>query len=314
MKNKYVRRDNCLAAMNELKANPTLIVFDTETTGLLKTSEIIQLSAIKLVPPANGDWSKAKVTYLNQFITPRSPVPSSKELQERAIKLASGEITSKTAFDVNHISSEMLAAAPDEDNAVKIILDFFSGANAFVGYNVKFDISHMQEMFKRTIGTEVEFPNVIDVMKIAEEIVNRKEIADGHFSQSSIAQLYGIDLGQLHSSDADTLVCAKLLFTLLQDYAKNYTADQDPAIENNKCALTIAKMKNQKYSKTSNFVMINVFATVNGQKVIGAFHYNRYDKDYTEDAPGYLMPICNMLQFTKDADEYAGGKITSFKD
>lgn len=317
-KNIFIRRDNCANAMKLLSDFPVLIVFDTETTGLSIQSDIIQLSAIKITPTARSYYAPtAKIESLNVYMQPACRVPSQAELDQRQAMFTSGQLTDrdKNAFDVNLISAEVLnEKGVTPMVGLNTISEFFTPDAVYSGYNVAFDIKMLNAMYMKTFGTMFQPEKVIDVMKMAMECVDRKDLAEQSFKQVSVAELYGAKtIGQLHSADADTYITLQLLFMIGSDYSRNYKFLDDPAVQSTKPKMDITFMENKKYSKISNMVMISVVVLLNDKIVTGAIHYDRYNKRYIEDSPGYLIPSCNMLAFAEDADNLSGGNISKFK-
>lgn len=297
MKNIWIRRDSCKEMLDLLnKKDTTLIIFDTETTGLKKDDFVIQFSAIKLIRDTSGKYVAADKK--NIFIKPPIPVP-------------------KQASDVNHITDEMLADKPTEEDVFNEIKTFFGDVEdkenspVIIGYNVKFDIRMMSSMYERCSGKSFSPSLVIDTMKLAMEVVDRKDLVDESFTLKNVSALYGIVPKNLHNSAVDTAATLMLTWRITEDYCKNYQIS--PSFEESKPDIRITGMYLMKKSKICNFVMINVETVQNGVPVSGRFHYDIYNKRYVEDE-GNVMEIGNMLKFSYCADQRSGGEISKFKD
>lgn len=93
------------------------VIIDVETTGLkAQTDEIIELTAIKVV---DGD----PVESFSTLIKPKKDIP-------------------KDATEVNHITNEMVADAPNIESVIEDFDNFVSGCN-IVGHNIIFDLKFL---------------------------------------------------------------------------------------------------------------------------------------------------------------------------
>lgn len=92
------------------------VVFDLETTGLdPEVNEILQISAIKYE-------NHTYVDSLSYLIKPIKP------------------IVSNTAFNINHITNEMVKDAPSINEIIPIVLEFLCD-EIIIGHNIRFDLS-----------------------------------------------------------------------------------------------------------------------------------------------------------------------------
>ncbi len=102
--------DQAVKLAREMLSRPGLVVFDTETTGLSDTDEVVEIAAVNLKGEA----------VLDTLVQPTCPV-------------------SAEAVAIHGISAEMLADAPTMGKVVYSLMDAFKG-NAFpVSYNFNFD-------------------------------------------------------------------------------------------------------------------------------------------------------------------------------
>lgn len=286
----YSMLDNLCRVLAQI--NSPIVVYDTETTGTSKNSYIVQYAGLRIEP--RGDHFEITQT-LDQLIKPPIPMP-------------------KGASDVNHITDDMLKDQPTEAIVIDKIDAFMQGA-LVAGYNhISFDNNMLNNMYLRTKG--YEFPGMkkelnFDAMIMAKALLNRGEIGNGRFQLGPVGEMYGIrpdENEQLHDALADTKVTMKLIWALARDYNDSDTARYYRSLTPYSPRIEIYGMHRMTYSKTSDYVMINVSC----QGESGQFRYEVYDKRYVEIS-GHIMEMGNMEQFIIDADQMAGGDIAKLK-
>lgn len=291
----FVRPDMCKRFEIAFTNHYPLIVYDLETTGVKRSDVIVQFSGLKL------EYSVEKGGYLptkslTLYIKPPFPMPAE-------------------ASAVNHITDEMLQNAPSASEAFPRIREFFGDVSAnsttvVCGYNItKFDNAMMDVMYSQQSGENFEPNKVVDIMYMAMEVLDRDDLPDRSFNQTTCASMYGIQEEHMHSADTDTLVSSKLMFRLYHTYKDQ---EIDYAAESKKPRIHIVSMSNFKKSRYVNYVIIPISAVIDGQTQTGRVYYDRYNRKYVQSA-GNLFELCNRLQFTADADSYAGGNIYAFK-
>ena len=142
------------AAADALRNARTVVVFDTETTGLTKKDQIIQFSGIEY-DVSEERWKE--VASVDILIRPDEPVS-----QEIA------ELTGHTNEELNEY--------PFEDRRVAAsVADFLCGADALVAYNSPFDISMVSELFRRQ-GISAELPPVIDALPMVRDLLAKPDL------------------------------------------------------------------------------------------------------------------------------------------
>ena len=150
------------------------IVLDTETTGLDYTRErIIEFAAVRL---ENG---KIKDEY-QTLINPQQHIR-------------------KSSMSVHHITEEMVADAPTEEEVLPKILEFI-GDYPIVAHNAIFDFSFLNEAKKRVMGEELKNPRI-------DTQVMFKEIApdlDSH-GLEALTNRFNVELNNHHRAMADTM-------------------------------------------------------------------------------------------------------------
>ncbi len=276
-----------------LSAQTPIVIYDTETTGVAKTAYVVQFAGLRC-EPKDGRYYITQT--LDQFIKPPIPMPAE-------------------ASAVNHITDDILQDKPIEAMVVDKLDKFMEGA-MIAGYNhVSFDNKMMQNMYQRTKGVDflpfqINEQN-LDAMIIARGLVGRDQLPDGKFTLGNISALYGIEPDEdehLHDALADTKVTMKLLWALARDYQDSDVAEYFRSLSDATPNIEIYRMRRLTYSKTSDYVVIDVSC----MGAEGQIRYEVYDKRFVEMS-GNVMSIGNMEKFILDADRIAGGSITKVK-
>ena len=137
-----------LPVFDELKGK-NIICFDTETTGVTDTDEILQMTIV------SGDLLIGKEAFVE--------VLYSAYFKPRFHDEWTG------AMMVNHISPEMVKDKPYITSCVNDFKEIFDEADYIVGYNVAFDI----RLLKQCLGNEINIPEekIMDMMDYFKETV-----------------------------------------------------------------------------------------------------------------------------------------------
>ena len=288
-------RHECRKLMNLLQSGLDIIVFDTETTGVRASDEIIQFSGLRY--KKEGDRYRVK-DKLDVYIQPTKAVPAE-------------------ATKVNHITNQFLKDKEPAEVVAPEIKKFFGDMRCiFVGYNVQFDIKMLNHMFMLAAGDNFEPDEdlVIDVMKMSMEEILRKDLKglddvdpddskaleilkEGHFKQTNCAKYFGIETEGAHSSLVDIQICAKLMMMLLKKFKEETGNGTDSEKESTFPKLEILSMKEMKYSKTSNFTACFVRSE---SGVEGSLLYSQYDKIW-EDKEDKFVGKSDMADFHRKA-------------
>lgn len=128
------------------RAGHSIIVFDTETTGLGKTAKIIEFAAVRFYITENGLVETGK---MDLYINPEMKLP------EKII-----EITGITDADLSRCRTEWEEAP--------YVFDFLASANYWAAYNCKFDLRMLKQMSDRT-GIRYTERECIDVLEMARD-------------------------------------------------------------------------------------------------------------------------------------------------
>ena len=150
------------------------IVLDTETTGLDYTRErIIEFAAVRL---ENGKIKDEFQTLINP---------------QQHIR--------KSSMAVHHITEEMVADAPTEEEVLPKILEFI-GDYPIVAHNAIFDFSFLNEAKKRVMGEELKNPR-IDTQIMFKEIAPDLE----SHGLEALTTRFNVELNNHHRAMADTM-------------------------------------------------------------------------------------------------------------
>ena len=183
--------------INEAAIRKPLIVFDTETTGLGRDSEIIEFAASKCI--FKGGMF-VETESIDMFIRPQNPVPAK-------------------ATEVNGITNEFLVDKPSEDKAIIKIDEFLGEMPSLAAYNSAFDIRQMQQMYERQ-GREFKYGLDVDFYKIARDVFCGQKMKD--MKLGTIANTYGVDEGiKFHSAIDDVHVLIRVINCIISDIRKN---------------------------------------------------------------------------------------------
>lgn len=149
-------------------------IFDTETTGLELASgdRIVEIAGIRLK-------GKEKLATFESLINPGRPI-------------------SEAAFQVNHISPQMLKNAPQPKEILPKFLDFIKGSH-LCSYNAGFDLEFLNYEL-RIIGRQMdEDIIVIDILKMAKRLLPDME----RYALWFTAHKLGIEVQQIHRALSD---------------------------------------------------------------------------------------------------------------
>lgn len=180
-----------------VEQNSSIILFDTETTGLEENAKIIQFSAV--LYHINSDLSLTETDSLNMYINPDQPV--------------SDEITELTG-----ITNAQLLLADKEDVAAPKILDFMSRAGLWGAYNADFDKLKLMHMARRTNIPYIEYP-CIDVLIMARNVIQRDDIKNYKLGTITEYLCPGYQ-AEFHNSLEDVRATGQCFSSLLQAYQK----------------------------------------------------------------------------------------------
>jgi DNA polymerase-3 subunit epsilon len=165
----------------------TLVVFDTETTGLNPaTDEIVQIAAVRIV---NGRRVEGEV--FDTLVDPGRPIPPA-------------------STEVHGITDQMVRGAPTVPQAAAAFHDFARGA-VLVAHNAPFDLAFLRRA-ERAIGRSFDHP-VLDTVLISAVVYGQLE---EHTLDALCARLgIAIPESARHTAIGDTIATAEAFLKLV---------------------------------------------------------------------------------------------------
>lgn len=180
--------------LGTLGRSKSVIVFDTETTGLGKSAKIIEFAGIKY--EIREDALVVSDT-LHIMINPEEP------LEEKII-----EITGITDLVLKYCQ-------PESKEAPKIF-SFLESADAWAAYNCSFDLRMLHQMADRTRLSFMEAP-CLDILEMARDHISKEEL-ESHKLGAVSEYLFPDECFQFHSALDDTKAAAKCMAHFISLY------------------------------------------------------------------------------------------------
>ena len=164
-----------------------IVVFDTETTGLAPSRDIIiELAAIRYV-------DGKPVSRFHSYINPERPIPSE-------------------ASKINGITDDMVADAP-VIGAVIPAFDEFIGDSILIAHNLEFDLKYIYYSGSCVFETKRKY---IDTLEQSQKLLKKPRDVDNH-KLSTLCDYYGITIAGQHSALADVYATGELFFRLVDE-------------------------------------------------------------------------------------------------
>lgn len=163
-----------------------LVVLDVETTGFAPSKcEIIEIAAIKF------DFGMEPVAAFSTLCKPKKPIPPE-------------------ATEVNHITDDMVADAPEFAQIAPALTEFLSGCH-IVGHNLDFDLR-----FVFVNGTDFSTKmRLYDTLDLAHLTIPESRI--WNYKLDTICSYYGIMRGTTHRALSDAYATSKVFTKLVYD-------------------------------------------------------------------------------------------------
>lgn len=168
----------------QFKNHDTMIVFDTETTGIADPANGIQEVDIKIIQFSGILYDVVR--------TIDGKIADLKQKDKFDIYLNPMELLSDVVKETTGITDEMLAGAETENTAAWKIYKFMERSDLWVGYNVGYDLKRLEGMSERTGISYTEAKNVIDVLPMARDIISLDEIR-AFTTQTGRKKLYRLE-------------------------------------------------------------------------------------------------------------------------
>lgn len=170
-----------------LDSASSIIVFDTETTGLGTTAKIIEFAAVRYQITPSG----LKETHrIDLFINPEE------KLEEKIIELTG-------------ITDRILEMANTEREEAKTVYGFLDTADLWAAYNCQFDLRMLDQMSERTGIRYIKRP-CIDILAMARDHIS-KEDSKSHKLSAICSLVFPDDRFEYHSAIEDVRASAKLM-------------------------------------------------------------------------------------------------------
>lgn len=174
----------------------SIIIFDTETTGLGKTAKILEFGGIRYQIHNNAF---VPTHSMNLYLNPEEPIEE--------------KITELTG-----ITNEMVADAKTENQVAQSIFDFLASADVWAAYNCKFDLRMLDQMAER-VGTCYEKRDCLDILNMARDLIPNEDVDD--YKLSTVTEYLFPDLTvQFHTAADDAKVAARCLAVFAGRYGK----------------------------------------------------------------------------------------------
>lgn len=184
-------RDDFLKVFQGAKS---IIVFDTETTGLGCNAKIIEFAAVRYEISSTGLRETNKV---DLFLNPEEP------LSEKIIELTG-------------ITDDILVKANPERMEASCIYHFLDSADIWAAYNCNFDIRMLSQMSSRT-GIEFVQKPCLDVLQMARDFV-KKEDVENHKLQTICKEIYPERIFRFHQAIDDVRATALIMAKFISSY------------------------------------------------------------------------------------------------
>ncbi len=192
----YVKSDTekAVSRFNDLlRAGTPAVFFDFETTGVSKTSRIIQIGAMKVGMDTDGVLTVLDT--FNELVNPGFHIP-------------------EEASKVNHIYDEDVAGHMDEAEACRRFRAFLGPLPLLAGYNsVSFDEKFLNAMYLRQTGEEFRALMHLDVLVMA-----REKLILPSYKLQDIAHELGCDIGITFHDAFDDIKATARVFTELTTF------------------------------------------------------------------------------------------------
>lgn len=193
------------AFMKKFRGAKSIIVFDTETTGLGKAAKIIEFAAVRYDITETGLKETHK---MDLFLNPQE------SLSEKIVALTG-------------ITDKLLEDANTEEIEAPGIFSFMNSADIWAAYNCDFDLRMIDQMSER-IGIPCKKRPCLDVLKMARDFI-KKEDVENYKLKTIIQAMFPGKTFRFHQAIDDVrataLVMAKFIH-LYQSYEEPSSSDR----------------------------------------------------------------------------------------
>lgn len=203
-------REDFFSIFNGAKS---IIVFDTETTGLGSNAKIIEFAAVRYEICPNGLKETHKI---DLFLNPE-------------------EALSEKIIELTGITDKILEKANSEIVEASNIYTFLDSADIWAAYNCSFDIRMLCQMSKRT-GIDFCKKPCLDVLQMARDFV-KKEDVENHKLQTICKAIYPEKVFRFHQAIDDVRATALIMAKFIGNY---FSYGQDEENKKRQCRLNWA--------------------------------------------------------------------------
>lgn len=180
------------ATLDAVQTDDTIIVLDTETTGLdHKCEKLIEIAAVKM---KNGEV----IETFSSLVNPQKPIRYS-------------------SFLIHNISEEMVQDAPNIEEVLPKFLKFV-GDHAFVAHNAIFDYSFINEAMKATYGKRF-LNHRIDTFEMYRSVFPD----EGSHGLNALLRRFGFNEDVVHRALDDAMCLAKVYPRLRSLYEQKFS-------------------------------------------------------------------------------------------
>ena len=181
--------------LNAAARSKAFIVFDTETTGLKKDSEIIEFAAQKCLFSAKNAGF-VKYDELHLYIKP-------------SIML------SPKIIEITGLTDEFLADKTPAEEAYSTIRKFMGDMPYIGAYNSRFDIEKLSYLYSR-FNDSLNIALDVDILKIAKDVLCCNKLPNHKLG--TVASAYGVaDDLTFHSAIDDVTATVRILNKMIAD-------------------------------------------------------------------------------------------------
>lgn len=172
----------------------SIIVFDTETTGLGKTAKIIEFAAVRYDITETGLKETHK---MDLFLNPQ-------------------ETLSEKIIELTGITDKLLEGANTEEVEAPGIFSFMNSADIWAAYNCDFDLRMMDQMSER-VGISYKKRPCLDVLKMARDFI-KKEDVENHKLQTVLQAMFPEKTFRFHQAIDDVRATALIMTKFISLY------------------------------------------------------------------------------------------------
>lgn len=199
--------------MRKFHGAKSMIVFDTETTGLGKSAKIIEFAAVRYDITETGLKETHK---MDLFLNPQEP------LSEKIVELTG-------------ITDKLLEDANTEEVEAPGIFSFMDSADIWAAYNCDFDLRMMDQMSER-VGIPYKKRPCLDVLKMARDFI-KKEDVENYKLQTVLQAMFPEKTFRFHQAIDDVRATALVMAKFIHLY-QSY--EEPSSVNRHTCRLNFA--------------------------------------------------------------------------